>query len=298
MKILLTGSTGVIGSKLIPLLKKDRHHITRLVRTSQNSGAPEVLWNPREGTIDREGIEGHDAVIHLAGESIAGIWTAGKKKEIYDSRVDGTTLLAKAVAKAKKRPHTFLSASAIGYYGDRGEEVLTEESCGGEHFLSQVCQDWEKATAPARKAGIRVANLRFGIVLSRDDATFQFLTTMFKVGLGGQLGGGENYISWITVDDAVRAVKHVLMNPEISGPVNIVTPNSVRHKELVAKLGEALSRPTFLALPEFATRAVFGDIANTLLLSSMCVRPAKLQKSGFRPRHARLETALRHLLKQ
>lgn len=298
MKILVSGSTGVIGSKLIPLLKRDRHYITRLVRTPQNSGDPEVLWNPREGTIDREGIEGHDAVIHLAGESIAGIWTAGKRTEIYDSRVQGTTLLARAIAKAKKRPHIFLSASAIGYYGDRGEEVLTETSGGGEHFLSQVCQDWEKATAPVKKAGVRVVTLRFGIVLSRDDGTFQLLTTLFKIGLGGQLGSGENHISWITVDDAVRAVKHVLMNPEITGPVNIVTPNSVRHKELVAKLGEALSRPTLLALPEFATRAVFGDIANTLLLSSMCVRPEKLQKTGFRPRHARLETALRHLLNQ
>jgi uncharacterized protein (TIGR01777 family) len=296
MKILISGSTGVIGTRLVPSLKRDGHSITRLVRTLRNSGESEVQWDPREGTIDREGIEGFDAVIHLAGESIAGIWTPGKRKEIYDSRVQGTTLLVKALAEAKRRPQVLLSASAIGYYGDRGEEELTEESCEGKHFLSQVCQDWEKATAPAREAKIRVATLRFGIVLSRDDATFQFLTSLFKVGLGGQLGSGDNYVSWITVDDAVRAVKHVLLNPSISGPVNIVTPYHVRHKELVSVLGEVLSRPTLFALPEFATRAVFGDIANTLLLSSMRVHPEKLRQTGFRPRYPKLRTALRHLL--
>lgn len=296
MRILVTGSTGVIGTRLVPSLKRDRHEVLRLVRSPRGTGEPEIQWDPQEGTIEREKLEGLDAVIHLAGESIAGIWTSGKKQEIHQSRVKGTQVLAEALAGLKRRPKFFLSASAIGYYGDRGDEFLTEGSCGGEHFLSRVCQDWEAATEPAVRAGIRVATLRFGIVLSRDDGTFQFLTSMFKIGLGGQLGEGVNYISWITVDDAVRAVKYVLEHPSIRGPVNIVTPHPVRHKELVETLGEVLARPTLLKLPEFATRAVFGSIADTLLLSSMRVRPEKLQQSGFRPRYPKLRTALRHLL--
>lgn len=296
MRILVSGSTGVIGTPLVPSLRKDGHEVVRLTRSPQDTGEPEVLWNPAEGTIDRKALEGIDAVIHLAGESIAGIWTEAKKQEIYESRAKGTQLLVRAVSRLKEPPRTFLSASAIGYYGDRGEELLTEESTHGDHFLSQVCQGWEAAAAPACKKGIRLVLLRFGIVLSNDDPTFGLLTNVFKVGLGGKLGDGSNHVSWICIDDAVRAVKHALYNENIEGPVNVVAPNPVRHRELVAALGDTLSRPTLITLPEFATRAVFGQIAETLLLSSMRVRPRKLKESGFRYRYPRIEGALKHLL--
>ncbi len=296
MKVLVSGANGVIGRRLVPGLKRDGHSVIRLTRSPQGCAEPEIAWNPRTGEIDRQDLSDVDAAVHLAGESIAGIWTEGKKQEIHESRVAGTDILARTLADLERPPAGFLSASAIGYYGDRGEEVLTEDSAPGSHFLSRVCQDWEKAAEPAARAGLRVVRLRFGIVLSPDDPTFQWLTAFFNFGLGGQLGSGENFISWITIDDAVRAVRHILDHPEIEGPVNIVTPYPVRHRELVASLGEVMSRPTAFKVPESAARAVFGSIADSLLLSSMRVRPQKLLDTGFRYRNPRLDTALRRLL--
>lgn len=298
MRILISGAGGVIGTRLVPSLKRDGHEIIRLTRKPRKTDETEVLWDPGTGAIDQASLEKMDAVIHLAGESIAGIWTEAKKKEIRDSRVRGTSILTKALEKLEYPPKIFLCASAIGYYGDRGDEQLTELSHQGAHLLSQVCQDWEKAARPAASAGIRVAHLRFGIVLSSDDRTLQALTTIFTIGLGTQLGDGENYISWITVDDAVRAIKHVLLNESLEGPVNIVSPHPARQRELVAALGETLSRPTLVTVPESVVRALFGSIADTLLLSSMRVDPSKLRESGFQFRYPRLKTALRHIMNQ
>ena len=301
MKIIVTGATGLIGSKLVRTLISEGHSVTRLVRGSTQTfrapGTSAVTWNPDAGKLDGKELEGHDAAVHLAGESVAeGRWTPEKKARIRDSRVKGTRLLAETLARLGARPHTLVCASAIGFYGDRGAEVLREESASGADFLSEVCREWEKAAVPASEAGIRVVNLRIGVVLSAEGGALAKMLPPFKLGLGGRIGSGDQYMSWIAIDDMVRVILHALKNESVRGPVNAVAPRPVTNAEFTRTLGRVLSRPTIFPVPAFAARLAFGEMADALLLSSARVEPARLQQTGYQFAYPELEGALRHVL--
>ena len=296
MKILLTGSRGLVGSALNPFLTTGGHSVEPLRRRKTAEAEHGVFWNPAEGGIERDKLEGFDGVVHLAGESIVGRWDDEKKRKIRDSRVNGTRLLSEALAKLERRPRVLVSASAIGYYGDRGDEVLTEESPAGDSFLAAVCREWEAATEPAAEAGIRVVNLRFGVILSPQGGALEKILPPFQFGLGGEVGGGRQYWSWIAIDDAVGAIHHALITDALRGPVNAVNPHPITNREFTKTLGALLSRPTLLPTPEFAARLVFGEMADELLLASARVEPARLRRTGYRFRFQTLEDAMRHLL--
>lgn len=294
MKILVSGSSGLIGNTLVPFLTTGGHSVVRLVRSDSEQG---IHWNPAEGTIQADKLEGFDAVVHLGGENISeGRWTEAKKARIRDSRVDSTRLLAGALAKLKRKPRVLVCASAIGFYGDRGERALDESATPGEGFLCDVCRDWEAAAEPARKAGIRVVHLRFGVVLAANGGALAKMLLPFKLGLGGVLGSGDQYMSWVTVDDAVGMVAFAIDNDSLEGPVNAVAPNPVTNREYTKTLGKVLSRPTLIPVPAFGARIALGEMADELLLASTRVVPAKLQKAGYSFRFSDLEPALRHLL--
>ncbi len=294
MKILVSGSTGLVGSTLIPFLTTGDHSVVRLVRGTSEQG---VRWDPAQGEIETAKLEGFDAVVHLAGENISGgRWNDERKERIRDSRIKGTRLLAGALAKLKKKPKVLVCASAIGFYGDRGEEVLGEDAAAGEGFLSSVCVDWEKAADAARAAGIRVVHLRFGVVLASGGGALAKMLLPFKLGLGGVIGDGDQYMSWVTVDDAVGMIHYAIENDALAGPVNAVAPNPVTNREFTKTLGAVLSRPTLIPVPAFGVRLALGEMADELLLSSTRVVPNKLRESGYAFRFADLESALRHLL--
>ncbi len=298
MKILISGSHGLVGSALMDSLKGDGHELFALVRRAPRSDA-EVEWRPERGSLALARLEGMETVIHLAGESIAsGRWTEEKKQRIRDSRVKGTTLLSEALANLSHPPRAFLCASAIGFYGDRGDEILTEESAPGNDFLAEVCVEWEQATAPAAEKGIRVVNLRFGIILSADGGALAKMLPPFRMGAGGRVGSGKQYMSWIALDDVVAAIKFALANDFFHGPVNVVAPNPVTNAEFTKALGKALSRPTLFPVPEFAARLAFGEMADALLLSSQRVKPRRLEDAGYPFQYSDLERALRHVLNQ
>lgn len=298
MKILVTGSTGLIGSALIKALQSDGHQITRLIRTPTSSQEPTVTWDPEAGTIDSTGLEGLDAVVHLAGESIAqGRWSTARKKRIANSRVQGTTLLAKALAKLKQPPKTLISASAIGYYGDRGDMILREDSAPGTGFLAETSVSWERAAEPAAQAGIRVAHPRTGVVLSTAGGALKEILTPFRLGVGGVMGSGKQYWSWVAFDDVIGALQHALQNDEVKGPFNVVAPQPVTNREFVKTLGRVLSRPTIFPAPQFALRMLLGEMADPLLFASARIEPSKLTATGYRFRYPNLEEALRALLK-
>ena len=297
MRVLLSGSSGLVGSALIPALVSGGHEVVCLVRSQPRDEASEVRWDPQAGEIDGAGLKGVDAAVHLAGESIAaGRWTAARKDRILESRVRGTRLLAEALAGLEQRPAVLVSASAVGYYGDRGEETLTEESDSGSAFLSEVCRQWEAATGPAAEAGIRVVNLRSGVVLSTVGGALPRLLTPFRLGVGGTLGSGKQFMSWIAIDDVVGAILHVLTTETLRGPVNAVAPQARTNREFTKTLGRVLQRPTLLPMPAFAARLAFGQMADELLLCSQRAEPAKLVASGYKFRFPELEGALRHLL--
>jgi uncharacterized protein len=296
MKILLTGSHGLVGSALRPFLTTGGHSVEPLRRKGTSQAGRGVFWNPAEGEIERDKLEGFDAVVHLAGESIVGRWDAEKKRKIRDSRVKGTRLLSEALAKLERRPHALVSASAIGYYGDHGDEVLTEESPAGNGFLADVCREWEAATVTAAEAGIRVVNLRFGMILSPQGGALEKILLPFQFGLGGEVGSGRQYWSWIAIDDVVGAIHHALITDALRGPVNAVTPHSITNREFTKTLGGLLSRPTLATTPAFAARLLFGEMADDLLLASARVDPARLRNTGYRFRFQTLEEGLRHLL--
>ena len=297
MKILVTGSSGLIGSQLIPYLVARDHAVVRLVRSETERGSDAIRWDPVAGTVDRVAIEGLDAVVHLAGEDISsGTWTAAKKARIRQSRVEGTRLLARTLASLDRRPHVFACASATGYYGDRGDEILTEESGPGTGFLASVCRDWEEAAAPAAEAGVRVVHLRIGVVLSADGGALARMLGPFRLGLGGPLGSGRQYVSWVAIDDAVGAIGHVLSTQTLRGAVNVASPNPVTQSAFARTLGHVLGRPTLLSTPAFAVRLMFGEMADELLLAGQRLEPARLLSSGYAFRFPELEAALRHLL--
>jgi uncharacterized protein len=286
MKIFVTGATGFVGRALTKYLRSVGNDVHPFTRPTD--------WNPDTGFINRERLEGCDVVIHLAGENIAsGRWTAARKAKILDSRRKGTRLLSTALADLRDPPKTFISASAIGYYGDRGEEMLNEQSGPGRGFLPEVCNAWESATAPAVDRGIRVVHLRIGIVLSSEGGALPKMVTPFKLGLAGTLGNGRQYMSWITLNDLCRAVNHVATSESLVGPVNAVSPNPATNRVFTSALASAVCRPALIPVPSFALRLVLGELADNLMLASTRVVPVKLQESGFRFQDADLSLALR-----
>ena len=295
MRILVTGSSGLVGSALAPFLTTGGHSVTRLARQAESAHTGTISWSPQTGVADLGALEGLDAVVHLAGESIAsGRWTPQKKAAIRDSRVQGTRLLCEALAKLKQPPKVLVSASAIGYYGDRGDERLWENSAYGQDFLAGVCRDWEAATAAAR--GIRVVNLRFGMVLSLAGGALAKMLPPFQLGAGGVMGDGRQYMSWVALDDAIGAIHHAMFADTLQGPVNVVAPEPVTNRAFTQTLGRVLKRPALAPLPAPAARLMFGEMADALLLSSARVEPRKLQDAGYPFRHPTLEDALRHVL--
>ena len=292
MKVLIAGASGLIGSALIQPLAAEGTEVTRLVRSTPKPG--EIEWHPNQDAMDPTRLEGFDAIINLAGENVAaGRWTEDQKRKIHDSRVNGTHLLSEAMAKLANRPRVFVCASATGFYGDREDEVLDEHSDSGGGFLAGVCREWEKATEPAVAAGVRVVNLRFGVILSREGGMLAKLLTPFKMGMGGKVGSGKQFISWVAIDDVVSAIKLALNDETFRGPVNVVSPNPVTNEVFTKTLGHVLSRPTALAMPAFAARLAFGEMADEMLLTSQYVVPKRLSDAGFEFKYPELEDALR-----
>ncbi|MFN9271082.1 MAG: TIGR01777 family oxidoreductase [Planctomycetaceae bacterium] len=298
MRILVSGSTGLVGSALIPSLVGQGHEVIRLVRAKSGSPSKEMAtWDPDTGKIDLSGVTPIDAVVHLAGESIAsGRWNAAKKVRIRDSRVLGTQTLVQALRALSQPPSVFVGASAIGYYGDRDAETLTEQSSLGTSFLADVVRDWERASQPLSLAGTRTVLLRFGVILSKQGGALQKMLTPFKLGAGGILGSGNQYMSCISLRDVVRAVEFSLTNPAASGPLNTVCPQPVTNREFTKTLGKVLGRPTIFPMPAFAARLAFGEMADALLLSSSRVGPEGLTKAGFEFLDPTLEASLRSAL--
>lgn len=298
MKILITGSSGLIGSVLVPLLKGHGHQVVRLVRHKTANGKDVAVWDPNEGKLETSSLEQTDAVVNLAGENIAGSrWTEEHKKRIRESRVRGTQLLSESLAQLAVPPRVLVSASAVGYYGSRGDEVLTEDSPPGSGFLTEVCKEWEEATEPARQKGIRVVKLRIGMVLSGKGGALTAMLPAFKMGAGGKVGNGRQFVSWIAIDDLARAIAHSIGTESLSGPVNASSPKPVRYEEFAKTLGKVLGRPSFLPLPAFAVRLLFGQMADELLLASQRVQPWRLQGSGFAFQFPDIESALSYVLK-
>jgi uncharacterized protein len=305
-RVLISGASGLIGEALIPALEKRGDQIYRLVRREPRNQR-EIRWNPIEA-VRPSLVTGFDTVIHLSGESVAGRWTRRKKRSIRDSRVMTSRNLAIALARAEKPPQTFLCASAIGYYGNRGDQVLTEESLPGMGFLAGVSLEWEQATHPALQAGIRVVNLRIGIVLSKAGGALGRMLLPFRLGLGGRLGDGQQWLAWIHVEDLVAAVAHILdpaietvagppSSPgEIWGPVNMVSPSPVMNNELTRTLAKLLRRPAPFPVPAFILRLAFGEFADEGLLSSARVVPKTLASTGFKFKYPQLQAALAQLL--
>jgi uncharacterized protein (TIGR01777 family) len=302
-RVLVSGSSGPVGAALLPQLREGGYEVVRLVRgigsTRKRNGAPQdestIAWDPTQA-VDPGVVAGFDAVIHLAGEPIVGRWTGAKKRRIHDSRSAGTRNLANALAKTAQKPRVFLSASAIGFYGNRGDEILREGSSSGHDFLAAVCRDWEANTHPAAQAGIRTANTRFGLILSRDGGALPKMLAPFRMGLGGNMGNGRQWWSWIHIADVVGGMLHVIDHDGVQGPINFVNPNPVTNAEFTKILAAVLRRPALLPVPGFAARLAFGQMADELLLASQRVEPAKLLGSGYNFTYTDLRKALEDLL--
>lgn len=297
MDVAITGSSGLIGTALHSALSSAGHRPIRLVRRAPAAGADEIRWDVTGGTIDAAALEGIDAVVHLAGAGIGDKrWTASYKQLIVDSRTQGTALLAGALADLNTKPSIFLSGSAIGYYGPRGEEVITEDTPAGNTFLADVCVRWEAAAQPAIDAGVPTAFLRTGIVQTPLGGALKKLLPLFKLGVGGPFGSGRQYQSWITLDDEVSAIVH-LLTAGVTGPVNLTAPNPVTNKELSKTLGRVLRRPALVPVPAFGPRLLLGkEMANALLFESQNIMPEALTASGFSFAHPDIETGLRAVL--
>jgi uncharacterized protein len=297
MRVLLTGASGLVGKSLTPHLLARGWQVVAMTRSPEAGRADFPKWDPGGGRLDPAVLEGYDAVVHLCGENIAaGRWTSARMTRIRDSRVQSTRLLCEGMSRIAHPPRVLGSASAVGYYGNRGTELLTEDSPSGSGFLAGVCREWEAATAPAQQCGVRVVHLRFGMILSPVDGALARMLPVFRLGAGGRLGDGAQYQSWIALDDAVAAVGHALATEGLSGPVNVVAPESMTNQQFTRILGRVLRRPTFLRAPAFALRAVLGLMADDVLLASIRALPQRLSATGFAFRYPRLEPALRHLL--
>jgi uncharacterized protein len=297
MIVAVTGSSGLVGTALTEALEADGHLVRPVVRRTPNAAKNEIGWNPAAGTIDAAEIASVDAVVHLAGESIvAQRWTPAFKDKIRDSRVGPTTALCQTLAGLETKPSVLVSASAIGYYGDRGLAPVDESSPPGTGFLADVCQKWEAATQPARDAGIRVVNLRIGFVLAREGGGLAKMLTPFRLGLGGVIGSGRQYMSWIALDDLVRAIQFTLGASALMGPVNATAPQPVTNREFTKTLGRVLKRPTVFPMPSFAARLAFGEMADDMLIGGARVEPHVLEANRFDFAYPQLEVALRHIL--
>jgi uncharacterized protein (TIGR01777 family) len=296
MKIAVTGSSGFIGTALVSAFRADGHDVYRLVRVPP-ADDHDIQWDPTAETLDASTLEGFDVVVNLAGEGIStGKWTEEKMQRIRNSRVNGTTLLANNLNNLEKRPSVLISASAIGYYGDRANEILIEESPVGAGYLASVCREWERAANHATKSGIRVVQMRIGIVLSREGGALAKMLPAFQLGAGGVLGSGKQYMSWITIDDLVSAFKHAIKTESLSGPVNVVAPNTVQNVDFTKALSKVLGKPAFIPVPDFVLQMALGRMAEELLLTSQRVEPKKLMHTEFQWQHPKLEEALRHVL--
>jgi uncharacterized protein len=295
-RIAITGASGLVGSRLVPFLQTGGHQVFRLVR-HQPRADDEIFWDPETSQIDAAALEGMDAVVHLAGVSIAGgRWTRKRKTAILDSRIEGTRLLARTLAQLQHPPRVLVSTSAVGYYGDAGDEPLTERSRPGEGFLADVCDAWEVAALPAAKAGIRVVHPRFGVVLAGEGGMLTLLARVFGLGIGGPLGGGAQYMSWIALDDLLGVLLESIANEELEGPVNATAPEAVTNRTFGSTLGRVLRRPALLPTPAAAMRLVAGQLADELILVSQRAMPVRLQEIGFQFALPTLEAALRHEL--
>ena len=288
MKVLVAGSSGLIGTAIVAGLTKAGHEVFKLQHGKN--------WDPENKKLDPLSVEGFDLIINMSGENIFGRWTPEKKKKILKSRVDSTTLLADTIVKLKAPPKLFINASAIGYYGNRGDELLMESSPPGNDFLADVCRQWEDAVIPIKNAGIRTVIMRTGIVLSPDGGALKNMLLPFKLGLGGVIGSGSQYMSWIAIDDVVAALLHCVEHEKCEGVFNLVAPEPVTNAKFTATLGKVLHRPTFMSQPVFLMKVLFGEMVEALLLSSTRVEPQKLLKSGYRFLYPELEGALGHLL--
>ncbi len=298
MKILISGASGLIGTHLIPTLKAKGHEVYRLVRKTPKS-ADEIQWDAEKGfSVDGQTkLENFDAVIHLAGDSIAAEnWSAEKKKRIRESRSVGTRVLVDALKKTKVAPKIFISASAAGFYGDRKDEILTEESPKGKGFLPDVCDEWESEARRATDFGARVVLPRIGVVLSKDGGALAKMLTPFKLGVGGVVGSGKQFMPWIALDDLLRVFHFALENEEIKGAFNTVAPQAVTNEEFTKTLGKVLNRPTILPIPEFAIKLLFGEMGESLLLQGQKMVPKRLEEMGFEFQYPNLEDALKHAL--
>ena len=294
LRVAVTGATGLVGRQLCAFLTTGGHQVFRMTRRPV-PGQPDIGWDPGRGALDADLLEGMDAVVHLAGESIAGRWTPARKQEILRSRTEGTLLLARALAALKRPPRVLVSSSAIGFYGDRGEEPVSEESSSGKGFLAQVCREWEAATAPAAQAGIRVVQVRTGLVLTPQGGSLAAMLPPFYLGLGGPVGTGRQYWSWIALDDLLGVMHHALWDEGLAGPVNAVA-GSCRNRAFARTLGRALRRPALVPLPVVAVRALLGQMGEELLLAGAQVLPARLGQRDFRFHYPELPLALGHVL--
>lgn len=295
--VAVTGASGLVGKVLVDSLTGGGATVKSIVRRTPDSYDSQIQWDTKNGFVNPERLEGLDAVIHLAGEPIAeGRWNDRKKARIRDSRIEGTATLAKALAGTTNKPRVLVSASAIGFYGNRGDEELTESSAVGTGFLPDVCGGWEEATKPAEDAGIRVVHVRIGIVLTKDGGALGAMLLPFKMGVGGIMGNGKQYWSWVSIEDLVSVIEFAVANDSISGPVNAVSPTPATNREFTKAMGRALSRPTIFPMPGFAARMVIGEMADALLLSSARVLPQRLIDAGFEFQHSDLDAALTHAL--
>ncbi|MEM9186340.1 MAG: TIGR01777 family oxidoreductase [Planctomycetota bacterium] len=295
--VAVTGASGLVGRALVAELEAAGRRVRRLVRRPAQDPAAEVYWQPSAGEIDAAALAGVDAVVHLAGENIAQVpWTTERKRRIVDSRVDGTRLLCETLAGLDDKPEVLVSASAIGFYGHRGDEIVDEESAAGEGFLAETCVKWERATAPAYESGMRVVQLRVGLVLTPEGGLLGKILPLFRWGLGSVLGGGGQAMSWITRRDLVRAFREALDNPALHGAVNGTAPNPVTNREFTKALGRVLNRPTLLPAPAFMLRLAAGEVADEMLLAGARVQPTRLQQTGFEFESPTLEEALRAVL--
>jgi len=297
LRVLVSGASGPIGSALRASFERETAEVVRLVRGAPNN-AGEVQWNPM-AAVPAAMVSGFDAVVHLSGETVMGRWTEAKKKAIRESRVTSTKNLAAALARTDRKPRVFVCASAIGFYGDHGDEILNEDSASGPGFLPEICREWERASRIAADAGIRTVNVRIGLVLSAKGGALSAMLTPFKLGVGGRIGSGKQWWSWIHVDDIIGGIRHAIGNESVSGPVNLVGPNAVRNAEFTKVLASVLRRPAIFPVPEFVVRLAFGtQAAEEMLLASQRVVPARLEASVYAFRYRELRTALGNLVRQ